>query len=129
MAKLPPSVDVLAPPEQTATADFMATATQINDFLKLMLDDISTLAPIRMEESTPVQPMVMDTKTNTATMDQMLTDIPEETTADQSMAMDVASEEPATVAAPPAPAMDPCIYLATLALLPGPSMITTVAAA
>uniref|UniRef100_A0A915IF59 Uncharacterized protein n=1 Tax=Romanomermis culicivorax TaxID=13658 RepID=A0A915IF59_ROMCU len=73
MAKLPPSVDVLAPPKQTATANLMATATQINDFLKLRLDDIWTLAPIRMDESTPVQPMVMDTKTNTPTRDQMLT--------------------------------------------------------
>uniref|UniRef100_A0A915JEC4 Uncharacterized protein n=1 Tax=Romanomermis culicivorax TaxID=13658 RepID=A0A915JEC4_ROMCU len=67
--------------------------TQITDFLKLMLDDISTLAPVPMHESTRVQPTMMEAKTNTTT-DQTLTDIPEETTADQSTAMDQSCPDP-----------------------------------
>uniref|UniRef100_A0A915IN96 Uncharacterized protein n=1 Tax=Romanomermis culicivorax TaxID=13658 RepID=A0A915IN96_ROMCU len=73
MAKLPLSVDVSALPELTATADF--NITQITDFLKLTLNDISTLAPILMDESTPVQTPAIEAETNTATMDQMMTDI------------------------------------------------------
>uniref|UniRef100_A0A915J8B2 Uncharacterized protein n=1 Tax=Romanomermis culicivorax TaxID=13658 RepID=A0A915J8B2_ROMCU len=106
MAKLPLSIDVLAPPTLTATVDFTATTMQINEFLKLRLEDISTLAPILMDESTPVQPTAMDAETNTATKDQTLTHILEETTADQSTAMDVVPQEPARGAAPPAPAVN-----------------------
>uniref|UniRef100_A0A915J5N7 Uncharacterized protein n=1 Tax=Romanomermis culicivorax TaxID=13658 RepID=A0A915J5N7_ROMCU len=82
IAKLPPSTDVSAPPALTATADFMTTERQINDFLKLMLDDIMSLAPVPMDESTPVQSTAMDAETNTPITGQMLTDIPDETTAD-----------------------------------------------
>uniref|UniRef100_A0A915JHW8 Uncharacterized protein n=2 Tax=Romanomermis culicivorax TaxID=13658 RepID=A0A915JHW8_ROMCU len=57
MAKLPLSIDMLAPPPPlTATANFTATTAQINDFFKLTLDDIMTLAPVPMDESTQVQP-------------------------------------------------------------------------
>uniref|UniRef100_A0A915I582 Uncharacterized protein n=1 Tax=Romanomermis culicivorax TaxID=13658 RepID=A0A915I582_ROMCU len=107
----------------------MAKAMQINEFLKLRLDDISMLAPVPMDESTPVQPTAVDMETNTATTDQMLTNILEESTPKKSNTMDIAPEEPATVASLLAPAMDPPIYLATLGVLPGPPMIATVATA
>uniref|UniRef100_A0A915KR72 Uncharacterized protein n=1 Tax=Romanomermis culicivorax TaxID=13658 RepID=A0A915KR72_ROMCU len=128
MAKLPPSTDVSAFPTLAATADLTATTTQINNFLKLTLDDISTLTPVRIDESTLVQPATIDAEINT-TMDQTLNDIPEETTADQSTAMDVAPQEPAAVAVPPAPVVDHHTYLATPAILPGPPIISTVATA
>uniref|UniRef100_A0A915IDK0 Uncharacterized protein n=1 Tax=Romanomermis culicivorax TaxID=13658 RepID=A0A915IDK0_ROMCU len=89
MAKLRPSIDVSAPPALTATADLRATTMQINEFLKLTLDDISTLTLIPMDESTPVQPTAMEAETKTAITDETLTDILEETTADRSTTMDV----------------------------------------
>uniref|UniRef100_A0A915K0Y3 Uncharacterized protein n=1 Tax=Romanomermis culicivorax TaxID=13658 RepID=A0A915K0Y3_ROMCU len=124
MAKLPLSIDVSAPPTLTATANVTVTTMQINKFLKLMPD-----TTVRMEESTPVQPTAMEAETNTATMDPTLTNIPKETTAYQSTTMDVTPLEPATLAAPPAPAVDPCIHLTTLSVLPGPPIIATIAAA
>uniref|UniRef100_A0A915IPV6 Uncharacterized protein n=1 Tax=Romanomermis culicivorax TaxID=13658 RepID=A0A915IPV6_ROMCU len=127
MAKLPPSTDVLAPPAITPTADFRATTAQINDFLKLTLNDIRTLAPVPMHESMLVQPTAMDAKTNTTT-DQTLTNIAEETTANQSTTMDVPPQEPPAVVVPPATAMDSCISLGTPAVLPGGPMMATVAA-
>uniref|UniRef100_A0A915J154 Uncharacterized protein n=1 Tax=Romanomermis culicivorax TaxID=13658 RepID=A0A915J154_ROMCU len=78
--------------------------------------------------TTPIQPAPMDAETTTAT-DQTLTDIPEESTSNQSTSMDVLPVEPATVLPPTAPAMDLHIYLATLAILTGPRIIATVAAA
>uniref|UniRef100_A0A915KJV9 Uncharacterized protein n=1 Tax=Romanomermis culicivorax TaxID=13658 RepID=A0A915KJV9_ROMCU len=129
MAKLPPSIDVSAPTALRATADLTATTVQITDFLKLLLDDITTLAPTLMDRSTPVQPTTMEAETNTVTTDQTLTDIPEETTADQSTAMDVAPQEPAAAAVLSAPAVDPPIHLATPGALPGPPMIPTVTTA
>uniref|UniRef100_A0A915HL72 Uncharacterized protein n=1 Tax=Romanomermis culicivorax TaxID=13658 RepID=A0A915HL72_ROMCU len=91
--------------------------------------NMSTLAPIPMDGSTPVQPTAMDTETNITTTDQTLTHIPEETTAEKSTTIDVTPEEPATVAAPPAPTLDPCIYHTTLSVLPVPPMMATIAAA
>uniref|UniRef100_A0A915HHW5 Peptidase S1 domain-containing protein n=1 Tax=Romanomermis culicivorax TaxID=13658 RepID=A0A915HHW5_ROMCU len=128
IVKLPPSTDVLALPRLAPTADLTAMTTQIKDFLKLTLHDISTLALVPMDESTPVQPIMMDAETNTIT-DQTLTNMLKETTANQSTAMDVAPQEPAAMTVPLAPALDPPIYLATLAILPGPPIIATVAAA
>uniref|UniRef100_A0A915IEJ8 Uncharacterized protein n=1 Tax=Romanomermis culicivorax TaxID=13658 RepID=A0A915IEJ8_ROMCU len=81
-----------------------------------------------MDESTPIQPAAMDTETTTTT-DQMLTVIPEESTVDQSMSMDIVPIEPATTLPPIVPTIDPQIYLATPAVLPRPPIIATVAAA
>uniref|UniRef100_A0A915HSS3 Uncharacterized protein n=1 Tax=Romanomermis culicivorax TaxID=13658 RepID=A0A915HSS3_ROMCU len=110
-----------------APSDITATATQITDFLKLTLDDISNIAPTPMDESTPIQPTAIDSETMTS--DQMLTDIPEESTVDQPTSMDVVPVEPATTIPPTAPAMDPRIYLAMPAVLPSPPIIATIAAA
>uniref|UniRef100_A0A915I4Q5 Uncharacterized protein n=1 Tax=Romanomermis culicivorax TaxID=13658 RepID=A0A915I4Q5_ROMCU len=104
----------------------VATATQITDFLKLTLNKISNIARGPMDESTPIQPAEIDTETTTTT-NQTLTDIPEESTFDQSTSIDVIPIEPATTLPPMVPAVDPRIYLATLAILPRPLIITTVA--
>uniref|UniRef100_A0A915I3K3 Uncharacterized protein n=1 Tax=Romanomermis culicivorax TaxID=13658 RepID=A0A915I3K3_ROMCU len=80
-----------------------------------------------MDESTPIQPAAMDSKTMTS--DQMLMDIPEESTVEQSTSMDVVPIEPTATMPPTAPAIDPRIYLVTPAVLPGPPIIAAVAAA
>uniref|UniRef100_A0A915IYC2 Uncharacterized protein n=1 Tax=Romanomermis culicivorax TaxID=13658 RepID=A0A915IYC2_ROMCU len=86
-----------------------ATATQITDFSKLTLREISTIALAPMDESTPIQPAVMDSQTMTS--DQIMMDIPEESTVDQPTSMDVVPIEPAATMPPTAPALDPWIYL------------------
>uniref|UniRef100_A0A915J238 Uncharacterized protein n=1 Tax=Romanomermis culicivorax TaxID=13658 RepID=A0A915J238_ROMCU len=126
IAKLPPSTDVSALPMPAAPSDITATATQITNFLKLMLNEISNLAPVPMDKSIPIQPATMHAERNTAT-NQTLMDIPQESTIDQSMSMDVVPVEPAAMLPPMAPAVDPRIFLATPAILPGPPIITTIA--
>uniref|UniRef100_A0A915IR49 Uncharacterized protein n=1 Tax=Romanomermis culicivorax TaxID=13658 RepID=A0A915IR49_ROMCU len=86
---------------------------------QLRLDDISSPAPVPMEELTPDQPVNMETEADTATLDHMLMDIPEETTANNVTAIDLA---------PHAPAIDLLIYLTKPLVLPSPPIITTVAA-
>uniref|UniRef100_A0A915IIM8 Uncharacterized protein n=1 Tax=Romanomermis culicivorax TaxID=13658 RepID=A0A915IIM8_ROMCU len=119
-AKLLPSTDVSALPMLAAPADLKATAMQTTNF--------STLVAVLMDESTSVQPTAMDAQRNTTT-DQMLSDIPKESTVDQSTSMDVVCAEPPTMLPSMAPTVDPRIYLATPAILPGPQIIATVAAA
>uniref|UniRef100_A0A915KPX7 Uncharacterized protein n=1 Tax=Romanomermis culicivorax TaxID=13658 RepID=A0A915KPX7_ROMCU len=109
IAKLPPSTDVSALPIPAAPSDLRATATQITDFLKLMLDEISNIAPAPMDESTPIQPTGIDAEMNIAT-DQTLTYIPKESTIDQSTSMDIVPVEPATTLPPTAPAVHWRIY-------------------
>uniref|UniRef100_A0A915K7I5 Uncharacterized protein n=1 Tax=Romanomermis culicivorax TaxID=13658 RepID=A0A915K7I5_ROMCU len=118
--KLPVTIPTSAPTKPPAGADLMVSGASINDFLKLTLDNIWWLAPVPVKELMPIQPIDMDTKVNTATSDQTLTNIQEETTADNITAMDIA---------PPAPALDPSLYFARPPVLPGPPMIATVAAA
>uniref|UniRef100_A0A915HIC2 Uncharacterized protein n=1 Tax=Romanomermis culicivorax TaxID=13658 RepID=A0A915HIC2_ROMCU len=129
IAKLPTTAPTSAPTEPPAAAILMVSGTQINDFLKLTLDDILSWALVLLEELTPIQPFDMDTETNTATLDQMLTDIPEETTTDNATTMDVAPPVPAMNRVPLMPALDPSMYLATPMILPGLPIIATVAAA
>uniref|UniRef100_A0A915K1T4 Uncharacterized protein n=1 Tax=Romanomermis culicivorax TaxID=13658 RepID=A0A915K1T4_ROMCU len=81
-----------------------------------------------MDESTPVKPTAMDAETNTRTTEQMLTNIPEESTLDHSTSMDIVPAELAMMSPSTAPAVDQHIYLATSAILPGPPIIATVAA-
>uniref|UniRef100_A0A915IZE4 Uncharacterized protein n=1 Tax=Romanomermis culicivorax TaxID=13658 RepID=A0A915IZE4_ROMCU len=127
IAKLPTSTEVSALPMPAAPSDITGTATQITHFLKLMLKEISNITPVPMDESTFIQPAAMDAKMNTAT-DQMLTDIPEESTIDQCMSMDVVPVEPAATLPLMASAVDLQIYLVTLAILPSPQIINTIAA-
>uniref|UniRef100_A0A915KDK2 Uncharacterized protein n=1 Tax=Romanomermis culicivorax TaxID=13658 RepID=A0A915KDK2_ROMCU len=129
IAKLLMTVPTPARTEPPTAADLTVSVTQINDFLKLTLDHISSLAPAPLEELTPVQPIDMDTRMNTTTSDQMLTDIPEDTTTDNATAIDIAPPMPAMDIVPSPPPVDPSIYLATPGMLPGPPMIATVAAA
>uniref|UniRef100_A0A915J2N1 Uncharacterized protein n=1 Tax=Romanomermis culicivorax TaxID=13658 RepID=A0A915J2N1_ROMCU len=91
--KLRQSTDASALPMHAAPSDITATATQITDFLKLMLDEISNIALAPMDESTPIQPTTMDTETTTTTH-QRLRDIPKESTINQSTSMDVVPVEP-----------------------------------
>uniref|UniRef100_A0A915IYQ8 Uncharacterized protein n=1 Tax=Romanomermis culicivorax TaxID=13658 RepID=A0A915IYQ8_ROMCU len=119
---------MLALPTPAAPSDITGTATQITDFLKLTLDEISNLALGPMDESTPIQPTAMDAETNTTT-DQMLTDIPQESTVDQFTSMDIVLVEPATTLPPTASTVDPPIFLATPAILPRPLIIATIVAA
>uniref|UniRef100_A0A915HL03 Uncharacterized protein n=1 Tax=Romanomermis culicivorax TaxID=13658 RepID=A0A915HL03_ROMCU len=128
IAKLPPSTDPSALPMLAAPFDITATTTQITVFLKLTLDKISNIALAPIDESTPIQPATMDTQTTTTT-DQMLTDIPQESTVDQSRSMDVVPIEPASTMPATVPPVDPPIYLATPAVLPRPPIIATIAAA
>uniref|UniRef100_A0A915JFQ0 Uncharacterized protein n=1 Tax=Romanomermis culicivorax TaxID=13658 RepID=A0A915JFQ0_ROMCU len=107
MAKLPQPVPLSASQEPTTTADITTSVTQISDFLKLTLDNVSSLGPSPLEESTPIQPVAMDDKRNTATSAQTLTDILEETTPDNVTAMDIARQEPAMDVPPPTPPVDP----------------------
>uniref|UniRef100_A0A915IFW9 Uncharacterized protein n=1 Tax=Romanomermis culicivorax TaxID=13658 RepID=A0A915IFW9_ROMCU len=81
-----------------------------------------------MDESTPIQSAAMDSET-TPTTDQMLTDIPQESTLDQSTSMDIVPAEPATMMPATVPTVDLGIYLATPAVLTGPPIIATFAAA
>uniref|UniRef100_A0A915JAM1 Uncharacterized protein n=1 Tax=Romanomermis culicivorax TaxID=13658 RepID=A0A915JAM1_ROMCU len=128
IGKLPLSTDASALPMLAMPSDITVTATQITDFLKVTLDEISNIAPAPMDESTPIQPAAMDTEMTTTT-DQMLTDIPEESTVDQSTSMDLVLIEPATMMPTTIPTVDPRIYLATPAVLPRPPIIATIAAA
>uniref|UniRef100_A0A915IAM9 Uncharacterized protein n=1 Tax=Romanomermis culicivorax TaxID=13658 RepID=A0A915IAM9_ROMCU len=107
-------LDYMANPHSTFHF-YSAMTTQMTDFLKLRLEDISTLSRVQMDESTPVQPSAMDAETKTTT-DQMLTDIPEEISANQSTTLDVTPQEPTAMAVPPALAVDPPIFLATPAI-------------
>uniref|UniRef100_A0A915JKG4 Uncharacterized protein n=1 Tax=Romanomermis culicivorax TaxID=13658 RepID=A0A915JKG4_ROMCU len=53
ITKLPATVATLSLTSRPAAADLTVLATLINDFLKLTLDDISSLAPVPMEMTIP----------------------------------------------------------------------------
>uniref|UniRef100_A0A915KS87 Uncharacterized protein n=1 Tax=Romanomermis culicivorax TaxID=13658 RepID=A0A915KS87_ROMCU len=73
-----------------AVANLTVSVTSINEFLKFILDDIFSLAPVSEEMTTLAHQTEMDTETDaTATTDQTLTNIPEETTTDNETAMDM----------------------------------------
>uniref|UniRef100_A0A915JXD1 Uncharacterized protein n=1 Tax=Romanomermis culicivorax TaxID=13658 RepID=A0A915JXD1_ROMCU len=127
IAKLPPSTDLSALHMLAAPSNITATARQITDFLKLTLDEISNITLAPMDESTPIQPTMMDSETTTT--DQMLTYIPEESAVDQSTSMDILPTEPTNTMPAMVPGVDPRIYLTTPAVLPRHPIITTVAAA
>uniref|UniRef100_A0A915I6P8 Uncharacterized protein n=1 Tax=Romanomermis culicivorax TaxID=13658 RepID=A0A915I6P8_ROMCU len=119
IAKLPPKVipsSLTGPP---AVADLMVLGTSTNEFLKLMLDDISPIAPISVEMTTPVHQPETETKEEAMnTSDKTLTNIPERASADAQTSIDVVPQ-----------AVDPSIYLATPAALPSLPMTATVAPA
>uniref|UniRef100_A0A915KFP8 Uncharacterized protein n=1 Tax=Romanomermis culicivorax TaxID=13658 RepID=A0A915KFP8_ROMCU len=89
-----------------ALSDITATAKHITNFLKLTLDEISNIPRAPMDESTPIQLTAMNSE-RTTTTDQMLTDIPDESTVDQSTSMDVVPVEPPTTMPARVPAIDP----------------------
>uniref|UniRef100_A0A915IYD1 Uncharacterized protein n=1 Tax=Romanomermis culicivorax TaxID=13658 RepID=A0A915IYD1_ROMCU len=83
IAKLLPNVAVSSPTGQPAMADLMVLVASINEFLKLRLDDISTLAPISAEMTTSVHQPHMEFKEKATTaQEELLTDITEENTMD-----------------------------------------------
>uniref|UniRef100_A0A915HHZ5 Uncharacterized protein n=1 Tax=Romanomermis culicivorax TaxID=13658 RepID=A0A915HHZ5_ROMCU len=95
IAKLATTVMTSSPTSLPAPADLTVLATLINNFFRL--DDILSLAPVSEELTTPVNQTEMDIKPKaTATADKTLTDIPEETTADNETAMDVHATQIAT---------------------------------
>uniref|UniRef100_A0A915IAC7 Uncharacterized protein n=1 Tax=Romanomermis culicivorax TaxID=13658 RepID=A0A915IAC7_ROMCU len=112
-AKLPTMVMTSSATSPPAQADLMVSVTSINEFLKLMLDNILSLASVSKEMATPVNQTEMDTKPH-APADQTLTDIPEETTTDNETRIDMVQT---------APAVNPSIYLARPRALPSPPMI------
>uniref|UniRef100_A0A915L644 Uncharacterized protein n=1 Tax=Romanomermis culicivorax TaxID=13658 RepID=A0A915L644_ROMCU len=120
IVKLPAMVPTSSPTERPAVADLTVLTTSINNSLKLMLDDIWSLASVPIQESTPIQPINMETEADTTTSNHILTHIPEKTTSDNVTAVDVALH---------APALNPSIYLTMPMVLPSPPMIATVAAA
>uniref|UniRef100_A0A915I198 Uncharacterized protein n=1 Tax=Romanomermis culicivorax TaxID=13658 RepID=A0A915I198_ROMCU len=83
--KLPTTAAMSSPTSPPAAAHLTVLATLTKDFLKLTLDDISSLARVSSEMTTLTYQIKVDTEAEaTATSDQTLTDIPEETTADNS---------------------------------------------
>uniref|UniRef100_A0A915IZJ8 Uncharacterized protein n=1 Tax=Romanomermis culicivorax TaxID=13658 RepID=A0A915IZJ8_ROMCU len=101
--------------------DLTVSATSINDFLKLRLDYISSLAPVSPEKTTLTHQIEMNTEAEaTATSNKTLTDILEETTANNEAAMDVVQSPPT---------VDPSIHLARPPGFPSSQMIATVATA
>uniref|UniRef100_A0A915IJJ7 Uncharacterized protein n=1 Tax=Romanomermis culicivorax TaxID=13658 RepID=A0A915IJJ7_ROMCU len=106
IVKLPLSTDVSAHPRLAAIADLTAMTAQITDFLKLMLNNTSILPLVPMDESAPVQLTAMDAETSTSRAEQMLTDIPEESTIDHSMSMEVMPAEPAMMLPLMVPVLD-----------------------
>uniref|UniRef100_A0A915J6Q9 Uncharacterized protein n=1 Tax=Romanomermis culicivorax TaxID=13658 RepID=A0A915J6Q9_ROMCU len=129
MAKLPTTVPTSTPTELPAAADLMVSATQVNNLIKLTFDNILLLAPVPLEEWTLIQPIAMNTEMNTTTLDQMLTNILEETTTDNVTIMNVVLPLPAMDVVLPTPTVDPSIYLATPTMVPSPPIIATIAAA
>uniref|UniRef100_A0A915IWD9 Uncharacterized protein n=1 Tax=Romanomermis culicivorax TaxID=13658 RepID=A0A915IWD9_ROMCU len=118
IVKLPPNVVGLSPTSQPATSNFTVSAISINKFHKLRLDDISTMAAVSNEKTTPVHQHEMEIEGEVTTAsEKMLTDIPKENTTDAGTMMDAVLPGP------------PSIYLAMSTALLSPPMIPTVAIA
>uniref|UniRef100_A0A915IQ21 Uncharacterized protein n=1 Tax=Romanomermis culicivorax TaxID=13658 RepID=A0A915IQ21_ROMCU len=117
ITKLPVTATMSSPTCPPAAANLMVSVTSINDFPKLMLNDILYLAPVSLEMITATHQIKVDTEAKAiANSDRTLTDIPEETPTDNKTAIDVVQLRPA---------IDPLIYLAMPAALPSPPMIAT----